>query len=65
MQPDADEDFYLSEYVLTNHQLSHPNITHLEDHQRRMEELEHIMLGNQACEPIPQDLLQKYILYAR
>ncbi|PFH37061.1 putative DNA replication licensing factor [Besnoitia besnoiti] len=63
--PDADEDHYLAEYVLTHHQLAHPNISHLENYQQRMEELEHIMLGNQAYEPIPQDLLQKYILYAR
>ncbi|KAL8455434.1 hypothetical protein Emag_000741 [Eimeria magna] len=64
--PDADEDFSVADYVLGNHQLHHPNILSLHaEPQKRIAELESRLHAAEAHEPINQQLLQKYILYAR
>ncbi|KAL8448429.1 hypothetical protein Emed_003763 [Eimeria media] len=64
--PDADEDFSVADYVLGNHQLHHPNILSLHaEPQKRIAELESRLHATEAHEPINQQLLQKYILYAR
>ncbi|XP_026190494.1 DNA replication licensing factor mcm2 [Cyclospora cayetanensis] len=64
--PDADEDFSLADYVLSSHQLNHPNIMQLQQQpQRRIAQLEAALKASEAHEPINQELLQKYILYAR
>ncbi|KAL8430263.1 hypothetical protein Efla_004107 [Eimeria flavescens] len=64
--PDADEDFSVADYVLANHQLHHPNILSLHaEPQKRVAELESRLHATEAHEPINQQLLQKYILYAR
>ncbi|CXI53924.1 DNA replication licensing factor MCM2, putative [Plasmodium berghei] len=63
--PNVDEDFYLAEYVVTNHQLSHPKIENTQNYQKRIENLKNVIVSSSAYEPIPQDLLQKYIIYAR
>lgn len=63
--PNVDEDFYLAEYVVTNHQLSHPKLENSANYQKRIEDLKNVIVSSSAYEPIPQELLQKYIMYAR
>lgn len=65
LQPDADDDFSLGDYVLTNHQLHHPGLGNLEQPQKRARELEARLQAGEPHEPINQETLQKYILYAR
>ena len=66
VQPDADEDLSLADYVVSSHQLHHPGILHLHrESNKRIAELEERMIQAQPHEPINQQLLQKYILYAR
>lgn len=63
--PNVDEDFYLAEYVVTNHQLSHSKLENSANYQKRIEDLKSVIVSSSAYEPIPQELLQKYIMYAR
>ncbi|KAF8819402.1 putative Dna replication licensing factor [Cardiosporidium cionae] len=65
LQPNIDQDFYLAQYVVTNHQLNHPDLYTTVDYEERIKTLEQSMHGCQAYEPIDQDLLRKYIIYAR
>ncbi|XP_055342727.1 DNA replication licensing factor MCM2-like [Paramacrobiotus metropolitanus] len=58
---DAAEDAYLAKFVVESHCRSHPNNTGEEE----MEEIERSTLRETHAEPIEQDLLKKYITYAR
>lgn len=63
--PNIDEDYFLSEYVVTNHQMNHPRIENVQNYQERLEFLRSTILAATACNPIDQNLLPKYIYYAR
>lgn len=57
---DAAEDAYLAKFVVESHCRSHPNFEEGE-----AEEVEPLHFTNTHAEPIEQDLLKKYITYAR
>eukprot|EP00921_Rhytidocystis_pertsovi_P024588 GHVQ01039506.1.p1 GENE.GHVQ01039506.1~~GHVQ01039506.1.p1 ORF type:complete len:428 (-),score=55.07 GHVQ01039506.1:1147-2430(-) len=63
--PNFDNDYSLADYVVSNHIMLHPHIGDKEGAKEQMAELEKTMRGHMTYELIPQNILQKYILYAR
>eukprot|EP00920_Eleutheroschizon_duboscqi_P013620 GHVT01031950.1.p2 GENE.GHVT01031950.1~~GHVT01031950.1.p2 ORF type:complete len:913 (-),score=208.09 GHVT01031950.1:5264-8002(-) len=65
--PSLEEDHRLAEYVVSNHQLNHPiySADLGDEAEERRKMLVEEMFGSLAHETIDQELLKKYIVYAR